>query len=221
MTTRSPRAPAGVAATSAPCSAAQRRAVSRGAVPDEELEARAAQVGRHPRAHDAEADEADGSGHGHARPAANSLSFCGSRSGGPWPKQTSAGSSAASLRADSRLRAGSGVKIPWARGGPAYRSHVHVVEHVAEHEHAVGLAPVRDVAGRVPRHVEHREPRDLVALAQAPVDLARRARPGARQAVDPVVGLARSRRSPSRGRRRSPHHSGMPSASQTSLLAPW
>ncbi len=36
-----------------------------------------------------------------------------SREGGPWPKQMSAGSSLASFLADSRLRAGSIVKIRW------------------------------------------------------------------------------------------------------------
>ena len=150
-----------------------------------------------------------------AAPRRTALSFCGSRSGGPWPKQTSAGSSAASLRADSRLRAGSGVKIAfgsWRPGMPV--QHVHVVEHVAEHEHAVGLAPVGDVARRVARHVEHLEAGDLVALAQ------RAGRPCAagpaqtrvEHAVDPVVRAGRSRRSPSRATSRSPHQSGMPSA---------
>ena len=46
------------------------------------------------------------------RAATKRLSAAGSRRGGPWPKRTSAGSSDASRRADSRLRAGSGVKKP-------------------------------------------------------------------------------------------------------------
>src|ERR671930_1888812 len=44
------------------------------------------------------------------RDAVKLASLRGSRSGGPWPKHTRAGSSAATLRIDSRLRAGSGVK---------------------------------------------------------------------------------------------------------------
>ena len=44
------------------------------------------------------------------RPATKSASFLGSRSGGPWPKRRSLGSSAATLRIERRFSAGSGVR---------------------------------------------------------------------------------------------------------------
>src|SRR5438309_7574411 len=48
---------------------------------------------------------------------------------------------------------------------PGYAgAHVDVVEHVAEDQHAVGFAPVGDVAARVPRGLEHGEAGDLVTL---------------------------------------------------------
>ena len=61
------------------------------------------------------------------------LSFAGSRSGGPWPKQTSAGSSAAMRRADSRLQRGVGREGGpiGARIGAAQQERVVAPHHVA------------------------------------------------------------------------------------------
>ena len=53
---------------------------------------------------------------------------------------------------------------------------VDVVEHVAEDQDPVGLAPVGDVARRVAGYVDHLEAADLVALLQRPVDGMGRAR---------------------------------------------
>ena len=47
---------------------------------------------------------------------------------------------------------------------------VHVVEHVAEDQDAVGLAPEGDVAGGVAGGVEDLEAGDLVALVERAVD---------------------------------------------------
>ena len=107
---------------------------------------------------------------------ANAFSFAGLRSGRPCPKQTSSGSSAASRRIDSRLRTGSGVKneLGSCRPGNA-GDRVDVREHVAADQRAVGLAPERDVAGRVPGDLEHLEP-------------ARRCRPPAAGARPGVAG---------------------------------
>ena len=98
----------------------------------------------------------------------------GSRSGGPWPKHTSAGSSAAMRRADSRLRAGSGLKlVERLLDRAAQQEGVEAPHHVAADERAVRLAPVGDVAGGVAGRVEHREAGDLVALAQTSRDRVR------------------------------------------------
>ncbi len=78
------------------------------------------------------------------------VSASGSRSGGPWPKQMSAGRSSARRRAESRLRAGSMLKPAGGSCRPAPAGgQVHAVEHVAGDQHAVGLAPQRDVPDRV------------------------------------------------------------------------
>ena len=98
-------------------------------------------------------------------------SLAGSRSGGPWPKQTSAGSSAAMRRADSRLSATSGLKDQERLADrAAQQERVEAPHHVAAQQRAVRLAPEGDVAGGVARRLEHREAGDLVALAQPPRD---------------------------------------------------
>jgi hypothetical protein len=43
-------------------------------------------------------------------------------------------------------------------------------EHVPEHEHAIALAPEGDVAGRMPRRLDHREPAHIVTLTEAAID---------------------------------------------------
>src|SRR5436305_1667441 len=48
--------------------------------------------------------------------------------------------------------------------------HVHAVEHVAEDQRPVGLAPKGDMSGGVPGHVENPEPGHLVALVEGAVD---------------------------------------------------
>ena len=113
-------------------------------------------------------------------PSTNSVKARGSRSGAPCPNSTSFGSSGASRFAERRLRLGvvREERLRLVQPGQA-GDHVHVVEHVAEDQHAVGLAPVGHVAGRVARHVEHLEAGHLVALAQAAVDGLARARPEA------------------------------------------
>ena len=43
-------------------------------------------------------------------------------------------------------------------------------DHIADHEHAIGLAPEDDVAGRVAGYVDHPEAGDVVAVGEAAVD---------------------------------------------------
>ena len=114
-----------------------------------------------------------------------STNLRGSRSGGPCPKQASAGSSSMSRRADSRLRGGSEVK---ARGGSC-RPGMPVTRFMLfstspTDQRPVGLAPVGHLAGAVTGHVQDGEARHLVALAQGAIDLVRR--PGHQAVVDPV-----------------------------------
>ena len=79
--------------------------------------------------------------------ATKSASRPGSRSGAPCPKQVSRGRSSASRRAEARLRGGSAREdVGRLVQAPAAGAHVHVVQHVAEDQHAVGFAPVGDLA---------------------------------------------------------------------------
>ena len=101
-----------------------------------------------------------------------------SRHGRPWPKTVSDGRSAATRRIEARLRSGSSVN---SRGGscrpgrPVDR--MAAEEHVAGDQHAVVLAPEREVAGGVAGRLERDEAGvQRVALAQLAVD--RDARPG-------------------------------------------
>ena len=152
-----------------------------------------------------------------------STNFRVSRSGAPWPNSTSFGSMAASFLAERRFSSGFGVRAVGGSWRPGTPVHVHAGDHVPEDEDAVGLPPEGDVAGGMPGDVEHLEAGDLVALMELAIDrvagpmkmwMKKRASrlPGWRWRMSSGSSAAAASRSPT--------HKGMPSASQTSWLAP-
>ena len=122
-----------------------------------------------------------------------------------------------------QFSAGSEGQEPLRLTQTAYaRQDVHVVEHVADHQHPVRLAPV----GRAPPSGlarEAPEARHLVALREGPVDPPSGLSLTRSKRCATWVGLALPDRAPAaRPRRRRPRPpSKGSSASQTSLLAPW
>ncbi len=67
---------------------------------------------------------------------------------------------------------------------------VHVAEDVPHDQHAIGLAPEGDVSDGVPRGLQHREPRDLIALPQRACDGVGGSGPHALlQPIQPAGGL--------------------------------